>query len=334
MFAILSFVSRKTKNSLGKQVQLAVKSGSQVQQTQNNNQGSHNFMLLKTFSGLIAVAFLVSAHAAEFQPFGQIHGQLNYQNPQFEGGNSWALTTPEAYMGLIAFEPLDAGSFGAGIQAGLETSSETAVLTQEEAYLYLQQPAFTLYGGLLTTLEQAYLADNALGLKGLEEKGLASMESANRLFGDTQGSAFRLEAASGDGISVATQWVFDEQQTGTPWSAATLLSTVDGMLAVTYHKMPNQDGVWGNMLRWVAGNSALSTTLLYQSEVLAWDATFTTISSGIETTLQYADSQFDGRRWSIGAAQVYLPTLRNYTELSWYQDQESWLWAIGFAYEF
>ena len=270
--------------------------------------------------------------AAQVSPSGQLQFQGDYFDRPLADGSHWQLAMPQSRVGVTAAEPLGRSALIGLWQVAIDPLAENdaVVLRQHQAYLNWRQGAVSVRGGRLATVEQAFLIELAPSLLSRSQKGLA----VGGLVQTSENRALRVDVASGETFRVTSQWVIDETQPDPQWSAATVVRTPEGVIAVTYRNVPNASPIWGNLVTWNLGSSALSGLWLYQDELLAWDLSARSQGQSTQTFVGYRVLGSDAGRWSAGLQQSLSESVTGFSELYWLPTNQDWLWSTGFQIKF
>lgn len=280
----------------------------------------------------LALLSSIQAHAAEVSPSGQLQFQGDYLDRPLADGSHWLLAMPESRFGVTAAEPLGSSALIGLWQVAIDPLAEddAVVLRQHQAYLNWRQGVVSVRGGRLATVEQAFLIELSPSLLSRSQKGLA----VGGLVQASENRALRVDFASGETFMVTSQWVIDETQPDTQWSAATVVRTPEGVIALTYRNVPNGSPIWGNLVTWNLGSSALSGLWLYQDELLAWDVSARSQGQSTQTFVGYRVQGADAGRWSAGLQQGLSESVTGFSEIYWLPTDQDWLWSTGFQIRF
>jgi len=282
---------------------------------------------------LAAVSLLVvsNVQAIEVTPRGQIQLQANYLEPKLANGKHWALSMPDNSFGVMAAEQLSNSILIGHWQVGIDplASGETAVLTQEQAYLNWRQGIMGLWAGRLPSVEQAFLVDLTNNHLALPNKGLAIGD----LVALSENNAVRLDISSGDYLVFTGQWIIDDTEEDIELSAATVVRSPEGTISLTYRKPPGEEALWGNQITWDVGSTSLSAVWMYQEEILGWDITARSKMQKVHSFVSYS-VKGDEARWSVGVQQQLSEAVTNYSEIIWWPDDSGWQWSTGFQMKF
>ncbi len=272
------------------------------------------------------------SQAAEVKPSGQLQLQGNYMDTPLADGSHWQVAMPDGRFGVTVAEPLATSALIGHWQVIIDPLAEDdeVVLRQHQAYLNWRKGIFSLWGGRLATVEQAFLVDLSPSLLSQAQKGL----SVGSLVTQSENKAIRVDMASGDAIVVTGQWVIDESLPGTQWSAATVLRTPEGVVALTYRNVPDESPIWGNLISWNVGSAAFSGVWLYQDELLAWDISARSQTKSVQSFVGYRVLGDDEGRWSVGLQQSASESVTGFSEVYWLPAGQSWQWSSGFQIKF
>lgn len=280
---------------------------------------------LRWCASLFLCLLLPNTWALESTLTGQLQGQFGYLAAAEGGSGQWQLAMPNNELGIVAVESVSSGSYLGRLNIGIEPLAETStvVLSPQEAYLAWQQSAFGLWAGRLSTLEQLYLEDPFVGVLAVPDRGLKGAGQ----YVDSENSAVRLTASSGNAAMFAWQGMVADQPDALPWHAAAMLQTSEGSIAVTY-RSEDELALWGTHIRWVAASSQLSAVLFYGDELLAWDLELRSVSAQSQTFLGYGVAGDEAGQWSLGLQQNLSDSVVRFTELLWVSTTD-WQWYAG-----
>lgn len=284
-----------------------------------------------TFGLVISFALAAPVLAAETQSSGNLQAQVSYYEPKYSDNRHWVLEMPDSYVGLTAYEELDGATLLGYIEVGLDILSDSDDAAEfDQAYLSWTQSAYSISAGQMKTLEQSYIIDNASYLKGVDRGG----SQASLYTSEFETNALRVTAQSSEQLAFSGQVVLDPDTSELEWSLATLVSTSEGTISLTYRDVPEESPLWGNQITWVSGTTSLSGAYIYQDELLGYDVNLSMSSDGVEAFFGYSRTEDDDNRWQVGVHQTMSDAVSGYSELLWEPEDSEWFWTTGFQLAF
>jgi hypothetical protein len=287
---------------------------------------------LLCMSAVTLLGFSAGAFAIESTTRGQLQLQATYYEPEIGDDSRWALSMPNGYIGVTAAEQLASSAIIAHWQVGVDPLADgtEAALTQQEAYINWSQGIVSLWAGRLASLENAYLESFYKGAFSLPAKGIQASSS----YEQQENSAVRLDVSSGDSLVFSGQWIIDENESETEWSAAGAIRTPEGTVSVTYRKPEGEAAIWGNQITWEGQTTSVSAVWLLQEEVVAWDVEARGKVQALETFLGFGKDSLERSRYVAGIHQRLSTAVTNFSEFMWRPDEDEWQWTTGFQVTF
>lgn len=271
-------------------------------------------------------------YAVDVRPSAELQVQAEYVNLGAVDSGDWSVQLPVSRFGVSATEALDSGRFDGRLSFEADTGTDSSVqLTRRFAYLTWRQGVMNLWAGQLPSLEYSYLQSPFNGLYSLQSKGIGLSDR----YSVSENQAVRVEAASGEYIVLASQWILEKDQSELPWQAAGIIQTPEGHISLTYRKPPGESVFWGSQITWIGQQTELSAVWGYQDEFLEWDTFLTYKSESLKVTAGYGKRPDDATRWSLGIYQPLSQAITSYSELIfWSGNSDDWHWNTGFNMTF